>query len=46
MTPEEKLEKIEVRYKELVGGGHHKYIVYTDKNGDEFYARGGPTENH
>lgn len=39
-------EKIEVRYQHLgqVGGlpAYHKYIVYTDKNGEEWIARGGP----
>ena len=40
-------EKIEVRYGPTVVGGnnapwHHKYIVYTDSTGKEFYARGGP----
>lgn len=36
-------EKIEVWYKEMWGTGiHHKYIVYTDKNGDRFVAQGGP----
>ncbi|MHA6345368.1 calcium-binding protein [Roseivivax sp. CAU 1761] len=36
-------ETIEVRYKELAVGIYHKYIVYTDSNGDEWYARGGPS---
>ena len=44
------IEKIEVRYSKISdvgvgipqGGYYHKYIVYTDKNGKEFAARGGP----
>ncbi|MBU0915436.1 MAG: hypothetical protein KKD97_03690, partial [Gammaproteobacteria bacterium] len=40
------MEKIEVGYAAafLVGGLgiKHKYIVYTDSNGQQFYARGGP----
>lgn len=39
------LEKIEVRYKEILypgSGIYHKYIIYTDNNGDKWYARGGP----
>lgn len=39
-------EKIEVGYTPaaFVGGLgiFHKYIIYTDSNGDKFYARGGP----
>ena len=39
-------ERIEVGYTpaSLVGGLgiYHKYILYTDSNGDQFYARGGP----
>ena len=38
---------IEVRYKSIPGGGlppFHKYIIYTDSNGKEWYARGGSTE--
>ncbi|MEY2842355.1 MAG: hypothetical protein RI920_392, partial [Pseudomonadota bacterium] len=40
------METIEVRYKPIPGAGelgvYHKYILYTDKNGAVFYARGGP----
>lgn len=38
-------EKIEVRYAPIAGQTfiRHKYIVYTDSNGYEFAARGGPT---
>ena len=36
-------EKIEVGYKPLVGGYSHKYIVYTDTNGNQHIAHGGPT---
>lgn len=38
-------EKIEVGYKPIFGENsvvYHKYIIYTDKNGNRFYARGGP----
>jgi Ca2+-binding RTX toxin-like protein len=52
MSEAESLERIVIRYKpldaNLPGGGaifHHKYIVYIDKNGNEFAMRGGPTEN-
>lgn len=36
-------ETIEVRYKQLGPNYHHKYIVYTDSDGNEYGARGGPT---
>jgi Ca2+-binding RTX toxin-like protein len=40
------LEKIEVGYTPAAGVGalgiFHKYILYTDSSGNEFYARGGP----
>jgi len=40
-------ETIEVRYKPLITvdgvSVYHKYIVYTDSNGDQWYARGGPS---
>lgn len=39
------LEKIEVRYKPIILPGglfFHKYIIYTDKNGNQWIARGGP----
>ncbi|MFN3826112.1 MAG: calcium-binding protein [Micavibrio sp.] len=42
-------ESIEVRYKEIFYNGsavYHKYIVYTDSNGNEWYARGGPAVGH
>ncbi|MFU6378777.1 hypothetical protein ACM792_26610, partial [Metapseudomonas otitidis] len=38
-------EKIEVFYKPAVVDGaplYHKYLIYTDKDGKKFYARGGP----
>lgn len=39
-------EKIEVFYGPTALSDavpvYHKYIVYTDSNGDRFYARGGP----
>ena len=38
-------ETIEVRYKKVPyegSGAYHKYIIYTDKNGDQYIARGGP----
>ncbi|MGZ2439386.1 hypothetical protein [Sinorhizobium medicae] len=39
-------ETIEVRYRKVDGangnGVYHKYIIYTDSNGDEYIARGGP----
>ncbi len=41
------MEKIEVRYLPIpITGGlaYHKYIIYTDDNGDQFGARGGPTK--
>lgn len=43
------MEKIEVRYKYMATlpkinkKYYHKYIVYTDKNGNEYAARGGPS---
>ena len=40
------LETIEVRYKEISGSNgvyYHKYIVYTDSDGNKYYARGGPS---
>lgn len=37
------METIEVRYKPILTGDvYHKYIIYTDSNGDQFIARGGP----
>lgn len=43
------MEKIEVGYKPVPGVGkagiYHKYILYTDKNGNTYYARGGPQSN-
>ena len=36
-------EKIEVGYKPLSGVYFHKYIVYTDTNGNQHIAHGGPT---
>lgn len=35
-------ERIDVYYKTLGFGFYHKYIVYTDKNGGQYAARGGP----
>lgn len=39
-------EKIEIGYSPaaFVGslGIYHKYIIYTDRNGNQFIARGGP----
>ena len=37
-------ERIEVRYKQIFGnsGMYHKYILYTDGEGNQFSARGGP----
>lgn len=38
-------EKIEVGYKQIFDGAnivYHKYILYTDSNGNVSYARGGP----
>ncbi len=38
------MEKIEVVYKETpVQGTYHKYLLYTDNDGNVKYARGGPT---
>ncbi|WP_160016445.1 calcium-binding protein [Pseudomonas sp. 8BK] len=43
------MEKIEVRYTylgEVAGSSYyHKYIVYTDSNGKQWGARGGPSES-
>ncbi len=36
-------EKIEVYYKEVGAGYYHKYIVYTQNDGNRYYARGGPS---
>ncbi len=38
-------EKIEVGYKEVIpeSGYYHKYIVYTQNDGTQYYARGGPS---
>ena len=37
------METIEVRYLQIGSSSfYHKYIVYTDSNGDQFAARGGP----
>jgi hypothetical protein len=41
-------ETIEVRYKLIFFEGlpfYHKYLIYTDRYGDEFYVRGGPQNN-
>ena len=39
-------ESIQVFYNgvvtEMQHFGHHKYIVYTNKNGNQYFARGGP----
>ena len=35
-------ESIDVYYKPLGGGFYHKYIVYTDSDGNRTAARGGP----
>ena len=39
-------EKIEVGYTPAAGVGglgiYHKYILYTNSAGEQFYARGGP----
>lgn len=35
-------ESIDVYYKPLGGGVYHKYLVYTDSNGNQTAARGGP----
>lgn len=35
------MEKIEVRYTILPSGYYHKYLVYTDANGNQQAARGG-----
>ena len=35
-------EKIEVAYKHLGLGHFHKYLVYTNQDGDKFIAHGGP----
>ncbi len=39
-------ETIDVRYKEVTGGLYHKYIVYTDSDGNKHYARGGPATGY
>jgi len=36
------MEKIEVRYSPLANNYYHKYLVYTNNDGVQFYARGGP----
>ena len=36
------METIEVRYRPIAPGIYHKYIVYTDSNGQKTAARGGP----
>ncbi|EDU9840547.1 hypothetical protein QD63_004595 [Salmonella enterica subsp. enterica] len=38
----EVFEKIEVVYKPINAGYYHKYILYTDTNGNKFAIRGGP----
>ncbi len=38
------METIEVRYKEVALDRYHKYIVYTDSNGNQFAARGGSAD--
>jgi hypothetical protein len=41
-------ETIEVRYKLIFGDNlpfYHKYLIYTDSEGKEFYFRGGPQGN-
>ena len=38
-------ETIEVGYKPVIKGSetiYHKYILYTNSKGEQFYARGGP----
>jgi hypothetical protein len=37
------MEKIEVKYTELGPNIYHKYIVYTDNNGDQLATRAGPS---
>ena len=43
------MESITIGYKRLgqVNGQtfYHKYILYTDSNGNQYYARGGPSKN-
>lgn len=40
------METIEVRYTSLGNGSYyHKYLVYTDTNGNQLAARGGPSQN-
>jgi hypothetical protein len=36
------MASIRVYYKDIGGGIYHKYIVYTDNNGNKWAARGGP----
>lgn len=37
------METIEVRYKPILDGtAYHKYLIYTDSDGDQWIARGGP----
>ena len=43
--PEEQpttLERIDVYYRFMVGGVYHKYVVYTDSDGNQHAAHGGP----
>lgn len=37
------VESIEVRYTPIGTGYYHQYIVYTDSNGNQYAARGGPS---
>ena len=38
-------EKIEIGYKELSNGFMHSFLLYTDKNGKQWFERGGPNES-
>lgn len=38
-------EKIEIGYKELSNGFMHSFLLYTDKNGKQWFVRGGPDES-
>lgn len=44
------MEKIEIGYINLNANGkisyYHKYILYTDANGNQFAARGGPASSN
>lgn len=39
------MEKIDLRVNEVGLGYQHLFIVYTDKDGQEFVIRGGPFEH-